>query len=354
MVMESIHSEVILVSKFVGEVFPAVNKELLRWKEQARYAKQEVLANQAFSSIQLKKFHAQGGCVYALYPGSDKENLISFIVAYQTISDYLDNLCDRAAIENEKAFRQLHLAMEDALSPGTCPADYYCYYPYKEDGGYLKKLVLECQTQLSDLPSLSQVQEKILEWARLYSHLQTYKHLSCHIRENKMKGWIEPYLKVFPELSIWEFGAATGSTLGIFILCALATDPKLSQKDVESVSQAYFPWICGLHILLDYFIDKDEDFETGDLNFVSYYESDVECWKRLTWFIEKSMKAASSLTYPDFHRTVIRGLLAMYLSDPKASNRSIKIMTHKLMKAGGARAKTMHFFCQLLRKTNLL
>lgn len=354
MVMVPIYSETILISKFVGKVFPAVNAELLRWQEQASHAKEEVLASQAFSSIKLKKFHAQGGSVYVLYPGVNKENLISFIVAYQTISDYLDNLCDRAGIEDEKAFRQLHLAMEDALCPDTCPADYYCYYPYKEDGGYLKKLVLECQKQLSDLPGLSQVQEKIVEWSRLYSHLQTYKHLSSHIREDKMKGWIEPYLKIFPELSIWEFGAATGSTLGIFVLCALATNPNLSQKEVESISQAYFPWICGLHILLDYFIDKDEDFATGDLNFVSYYKSDVECWQRLTWFIEKSMKAASSLAYPDFHRTVIRGLLAMYLSDPKASSRPLKASKRKLMKAGGSSVKTMHFFCQLLRKMTLL
>ena len=41
---------------------------------------------------------------------------IKFIVAYQTISDYLDNLCDRSSSLDPQDFAALHESMGDALS----------------------------------------------------------------------------------------------------------------------------------------------------------------------------------------------------------------------------------------------
>jgi tetraprenyl-beta-curcumene synthase len=46
------------------------------------------------------------------------------VVALQTISDYLDNLCDRRGSPTGR-FRQLHLAMTDALDPAGETHDYY-------------------------------------------------------------------------------------------------------------------------------------------------------------------------------------------------------------------------------------
>lgn len=50
-----------------------------------------------------------------MLPDVDINNFVKFIVAFQTISDYLDNLCDRVEVNDEQAFRQLHLAITDAL-----------------------------------------------------------------------------------------------------------------------------------------------------------------------------------------------------------------------------------------------
>ena len=45
-------------------------------------------------------------------------------------------------------------------------------------------------------------------------------------------------------------------------------------EDAERIRKGYFPYIQGLHILLDYFIDQEEDKVVGDLNFCSYYENE--------------------------------------------------------------------------------
>jgi len=53
-----------------------------------------------------------------LLAGEKYKEAIRFIVAYQTISDYLDNLCDRSTSSDPADFRALHESMLHALTPG--------------------------------------------------------------------------------------------------------------------------------------------------------------------------------------------------------------------------------------------
>lgn len=343
-----------LIRKFVCDVFPIVDEKLEVYLEMAKNIPNNELSRQAVSSIKTKKFHCQGGGIYALYPGVCKHDMISFIVSYQTISDYLDNLCDRADVVSEKAFRQLHFAMTDALDPADDMKDYYKYYPYKDDGGYLAFLVKKCKKIIRELPSYEPIKDRALFLAKLYSDLQVYKHLALNVREEKMKKWFEKYLGFFPEISGWEFSAATGSTLCIFLLIAAAMDRNLKKKEVDKIFNAYFPWICGLHILLDYYIDLYEDKVEGDLNFVSFYNDIGECENRIKVFLKKAKQSAMTLKHPLFHKTIVEGLMALYLSDPKAVLGKHKVITGNFLKESGCFTKILHFICLHLRKNHRL
>lgn len=68
-------------------------------------------------SIETKTFHCEGGSIYGLLASKNLEKTIRFIVAYQTISDYLDNLCDRSTSLNPDDFRVLHESIIHALTP---------------------------------------------------------------------------------------------------------------------------------------------------------------------------------------------------------------------------------------------
>lgn len=341
-----------LVYRLVSWVFPQVDAQLNFWRQQISQSPDAVLAQQGLASIRHKRFHAQGGSVYCLYPGvkslKEARSLIKFIVALQTISDYLDNLCDRAGYLDGQAFRQLHLAMTEALTLQGELSPYYRYYPHGEDGGYLKNLVETCRQELKKLPGYPVVQADVIELAELYSKLQTYKHVEIQKREALLKNWAKSYLRQYPEISCWEFAAATGSTLGMFILVAAATAP-VTKEEARRIKESYFPWITGLHILLDYFIDQEEDKKGRDFNFVAYYESPQECLERLLLFWEKAKGQALSLPHPQFHLTVIEGLLAMYLSDPKAQRGTLKEISRHLLQAAGPRARILHRMCCFLR-----
>lgn len=342
------------IIKFVGKVFPLVDCQIDRWIEECSNCQDEILKIQALESIDLKKFHAQGGSVYALYPGADLSGATAFIVSLQTISDYLDNLCDRAGVCSEDSFRQLHLALLDAVDYSRELSDYYLYYPYKKDGGYLRKLVEECRNQLLKLPSYQKIIEPMKKYVELYSELQTLKHLEKDIREQKLVNWANSHHKAYPEISCWEFAAATGSTLGMFMLYSAACDPSLTEEEVDGIDSAYFPWITGLHILLDYYIDYQEDMETGDLNFAYYYKNQKICEERISFFIEKAVQSCHNLRYPAFHRAIIKGMLAMYLSDPKAHSGLNLVTSGNLLKKGDSGTRTYFNVCRVLRTVGKL
>lgn len=343
-----------LIFDYVTKVFPIVDNEVNDYMALAKNIPDFELQRQALNSIETKKFHCIGGSVYALYPSVDKKNMVHFVTAYQTISDYLDNLCDRAGEYDEMAFRQLHKAMTDALDPESELVDYYKYYPYKDDGGYLNYLVTQCKNYIEMLPSYDVIKNDVLYLAQLYSDLQVYKHISLEAREKKMRQWFNEYISEHPDINGWEFSAATGSTLGVFMLAALAHKADLGQEEVEDVLKVYFPWICGLHILLDYYIDLYEDIEEGDLNFVSYYETNEKCEERLSYFLTNALQRSMKLKYPLFHRTIVEGLIAMYLSDPKAKINAHKEITRRLIKKAGSFAGLLYYICLGLRKASKL
>lgn len=344
----------LLVKKFVQEVFPLVDLELENWVKELGDCNCKELKEQALASIETKRFHALGGSIYALYPGVDTKVFVKFVVALQTISDYLDNLCDRAGVYDEQAFRQLHRAMTAALDPEVDPEqDFYKYYPYKDDGGYLASLVGTCQKVIdSHFPSYEKVKEPILHLAKLYIDLQSLKHLSRDIREEKLLNWADKYSQT--QLSPWEFAAATGSTLGMFMLGVGASQKDLTDEQVEKIMEAYFPWITGLHILLDYFIDQEEDRIGGDLNFVFYYSDASQCQNRLSHFLGEAIKQTKALPQPLFHLTVVEGLLAMYLSDPKAFRHGHGEISQSLIKTGGLKLVVLQRICLGLRRKGKL
>lgn len=340
-----------IIVPYVLRVFPMVEEELGRWRALAASIPDRVLCRQALDSIEHKRFHCQGGSIYALYHGAKCKELTQFIVALQTISDYLDNLCDRVPEAGEQGFRLLHCAMTAAVDTHAALSDWYGEYPYHNDGGYLDALVKTCRDALLSLPGYTGIRDELSVLAGLYSDLQVYKHIDIRARVDMLTRWFSRHNSLVPpDIKWWEFAAATGSTLGIFSLAALAAGGPVSHLDMDSLLSAYFPWLCGLHILLDYFIDLDEDREHGDLNFVAHYPSLGDAEEGIYRFLTQSLQKVNKLPRPVFHRTVIKGLLALYLSDPKSGQPRQKKIAQRLLKKGGTETYALYTVCRALRK----
>ncbi len=459
----------------VARIFPHVSRELDFWRRKAAKIPDSDLAKQAAVSIEKKSFHCMGGSMFALLNPPKIKALVKAIVAIQTISDYLDNLCDRVQLDRGgvfaagnaaqafSAFMRLHEAMLCAVDPTRPACDYYSLYPMGNDGGYLDALVSASREVISSIDDYCYVKPLVVMFAGMYSELQSTKHLPHHVRDRLVEKWFLRYSGYsecpgaktsepvgFPQqeafcpltepgpspwagcgqatntasehsgisrainlpgelgdkvrkLKWWEFGAATGSTLGIFSLIAYSslvanvgevprfykafggsgpkggmpaggchihfphggtqagsrwakrsappiTDPTQAHTLALAIAEGYFPAICGLHILLDYFIDQEEDKKFGDLNFVSYYKSPRIAIKALKRFINQALEEASNLPEPWFHKAVVKGLLAMYLSDNKISTCGLSSAAMEFTRCGGGNTEILQAVCRLVRK----
>ena len=336
-------SALCMTAKAFCTIIPRVHVYLREWRAVAGRIPNPELKKQAIASINTKGFHCEGGGIYALMAGNRSEDVLRFIVAYQTISDYLDNLCDRSTSLNPIDFEALHKSMEDALSIGNPRSDYYRYRKEREDGGYLDLLVNQCRSVLSSLPGYESIQHAIIELQAYYSQLQIRKHVDPDQRQDRLKEWFESYRSLFQGITWYEFAACTGSTLGIFCLVASAAHQNLTGFEINSLKQAYFPWVQGLHILMDYFIDREEDRREGDLNFCSYYADEDIMVKRLIMFFNSARHAVNTLPHRTFHQLVCNGLPAIYLADKKLDrHKQMRRAARKIIMAGGP--ATLIFF----------
>lgn len=344
----SYRTAVHLAGTCLRKTIPAVNQELIYWKSRATDIPNLRLREQALTSIEFKTFHCQGGGIYAMLAGKKWREAIRFIVAYQTISDYLDNLCDRSDLLDPADFRSLHQSLLNIVTLSDVQTNYYQYREDQDDGGYLAELVQVCQDNLRQLANYSIIQNQLTSLALKYIDLQVDKHVTPNERVDRLK---KLYVKseLDDETITWyEYAATIGSTLAIFCLVSCAhRDEELTSTEADQIYDGYFPYIQGLHILLDYLIDQEEDIAEGDLNFCFYY-SDIEHMKeRMIYFINQSERAVENLPDAHFHRLIYRGLLALYLADSKIKQINHgKEMRRALLRVGGSKT---YFFYHVIR-----
>lgn len=346
--------ELRLLKRYIGDILPQVHRELAFWEALAADIPDPALRRQALNSLYLKRFHAQGGSVFALMSAGWEKELTGLIVAVQTISDYLDNLCDRLNVFEAESFRSLHQAMLDCLDPESGDNDYYINYPCRNDGDYLKALVAKSRDLLSMLPGHRAALTQLQRLALLYCELQTYKHIRPAKRRLALERWAADNQASLLGVEWWEFSAAAGSTLGLFALMAAAAYTNLTAEECDRIVAAYFPWICGLHILLDYLIDQEEDLQEGDFNFTRWYPDAEATARRLERFVTESLACAGMLPHPAFHLLVVKGLLALYFSDPKTSQPVPRFVAEALLNRTGLATRQLYYLCRWLRNNRFI
>ncbi|WP_100331902.1 tetraprenyl-beta-curcumene synthase family protein [Bacillus xiapuensis] len=325
-----------LMHSIYKEVFPIVHEQLDYWRAQAGKIPNDELRQQALASIQYKTFHCEGGAVLALLSGEKLREAVRFIVAYQTISDYLDNLCDRSTSLDPKDFAALHEAMEDCLTADAPLRSYYRCREDQEDGGYLAALVKECQSVIASIREYHITYPYLQELCRYYCDLQIHKHVQIEEREERLKNWFSQHQSALPDMEWYEFSACAGSTLGIFCLISYSLADEMDRQQAKVVHDGYFPYIQGLHILLDYLIDQAEDRVGGDLNFCFYYQNEEMLLERMIYFIEEADKHTKGLPHARFHQLINRGLLGVYLSDDKVfQQKEIRAISKKMIRKSG-------------------
>jgi tetraprenyl-beta-curcumene synthase len=317
------------------EVLPLVATELERWRGVADRLRDPAVRERALDSLRAKRFHCEGGAVLALCApaGRLRRRVVRAIVAVQTLSDFLDSWTDRPPADRASTDGEVlvwHGAFAAAAAGLAAPAG---------DGdparAYAITLARAAGRELAGLPGLGRARPALIALALRYGVMQAMKHGPPQRRAAALSAWHERLAARRPvadRLPWPAAGAAAGSTLALFRLYAWAAAPDGATP--RRLVRRYAPWACALHILLDAVVDEREDAAADDLNWWRALGG-ARAARRLLGKIART--ARRRLDDDPLGRVLVAGLVATYLSDPKA--RRVSLATRlALWRVAGPRA----------------
>jgi tetraprenyl-beta-curcumene synthase len=302
--------------RFLVSVVPLARSALRRLEHVAERIPDKELRAQALFGLRSKAYHVAGACILAtLLPSGAREHYVEIVAPLEAIYDFLDGLCDRHPLTTPGAFRQLHLALADALDPSRPLHEYYAYGPPGDDGDYLATLVRRVRRAIARLGDYELLLPYFSEAAALYADTQTFAHVPAAQRKEQLVRWHEREGARFGDLTWWEFGAAAGSQFQVYgpLYAAFCS----GFEHVKPTYHAYFPSFSAIHVLLDSFIDQREDRENGEVNWIACYDSFEAFASRAHELAQRAKAAFSTLPMPRAHTFALRIMSLFYLTHPK-------------------------------------
>jgi tetraprenyl-beta-curcumene synthase len=360
------HSRAMLLATFVHaafsywtSVFPRVCVHVARWRRRARRIPNPVLRQLALESL-AKRGNIEGAAAFAAFaPAKRRAAVTRATSAFQAAYNMLDMLGEQPSPDPVLDGRRLHEALVYAVTPKEVsgpshgeprlaeprtPIDWYEHHPQRNDGGYLDALIRECRDAFATLPSQLLVAPSAQAAAARIVAFQSLNLSESQGEHTGLERWARAATPPGTGLQWWETAAAAGSSLGVHVLIAAAADPLLRPAEVSALAQAYFPWIGGLHSLLDNLIDKHEDEAAGHRSLVEYYGPE-QAAQRMRWIAEQAQGRAWELAHSRGHVAILAAMIGNYLATPEAHSAELKPVSDSVLTTVGAlRRPTMLVF----------
>lgn len=287
------------------------------------------------------RFDSAVSAICTLYPRVNIALAAEVMISFQAVVNYLMALCHKSSVCTEPFLRVVFSSLKDALNLRTDAFEkYFTFFPSKDDNGYLSILVEKCRQKIMLLPSVDIVRDSMIACTALFIELQITKFSSDDSeKELNLLHWSTAHMQRYTDISNWEFCMCIDSPLSIHMLLALATTPELEPATAENMNNAFFPWICGIQKILEGYLNYSEDLSSGSINYLFYYSNLKEYENRIAYFISRFSR--SKPADKAFCRTAVKLLLALYITQPQASE-GMNIITSKSLYAAGGKGMWLY------------
>jgi tetraprenyl-beta-curcumene synthase len=316
-------------------VFPRVCLHVARWRRRASRIPDPELRRQTLESLE-KRGNIEGAAAFAAFvPRAHRASVTRAASAFQAAYNLLDILGEQPSADPTADGRRLHEALVYALDPTAQPLDWYEHHLQTGDGGYLDGVLEECRAALAELPSFAKVAPSARAGAARIVAFQSLNLSESQGSHEGLERWAREATPRGSGLQWWETAAAAGSSLGVHVLIAAAAAPGLDSAEVAALDYAYFPWIGGLHSLLDNLIDKREDEAAGHRSLIEYYGPQGAA-QRMRWIALQARQLAEELPHSRGHVTILAAMIGNYLSAPEAHSPELRPVSESVLATVGA------------------
>lgn len=322
-------------NKYSKIVNPIFTNKIAEYNKYTNKIRSRSIRAYALEALEKNKFDFAVSSVFLLYPHVDIPLATDVVFSFQAIIQYLDTICSHSTQSTEPFLKLIFSSLKDATNIRSDDfIKYFTFFPSKDDDGYLSILVEKCRQKVLLLPSFDIVRDYIVAYLSLFIDLQVIKYSSDQYnRELNLHNWSDAHAQNYRDISHWEFCMSIDSPLTLQLLLSLATNPDLTEPEVESINNSFFPWICGIQKILEGYLNYNDTLFSRSINHIFYYTNLKEFEDRIIYFIKKSTenKASNFKAY----RCIIKILLIIYVTHPKATVGMNRITSKVLMKAGG-------------------
>jgi cytochrome P450 len=326
------------------------SSEFTAWLQRAEAIPDAATRADALDSLIRKRDNVEGAALFSILPKHRDECLLTLLVAYQVMWDFLDNVSERGASAGHANGRQLHRALVEALDPNMPMSDYYRYHPWKDDGGYLLTLVETCRRMCLGLPSYQEVRRLMLHGVercaiQYLNHEPEPRRRGVALEKQAAQDAVAEH-----ELDWFEVTAATGAFMP-HVLLALATESSCERRNLVAVQSVYFPWVALAITMLDSYVDRTHDAANGNHSYLAYYASETVALERLATIIRRIVTHAGHLPNGRRHVVLTEGIVAMYLSTPGVEVSRNRANVRALARASGPLTSLMLAIAWVWRAT---
>jgi tetraprenyl-beta-curcumene synthase len=312
----------------------AVSREVEVWRGRAAVIPDDVIREDALSSLEGKRGNTDGAALFWTVPDSRRPHLLRLLVTYEIMCDFLDSVSERGAAVGLANGRQLHLAFTEALDPGTPMSDYYRHHPWRDDGGYLRKLVEACRDGCVSLPSYVEIRPTLIRAASL-AQVQGINHeLDPQLRDMALREWTAREFAGREDLTWYELSGAASTWIAVLALLTLASEPNRHHREGAETYAAYF-WICLTATVLDSYVDQAEDTANGDHSYFGHYPTKEAGVRRAQEIVQRATREARSLHNGHRHAVIVACMVALYLSKDSARTPETSRTSRRLLRSGG-------------------
>ena len=322
-----------------------------RWDARARGIPDPLLRRAALAKLSSERLNPEAAALFAmLAPPETRGRVVSLIVAYQVLYDYLDGVNEQPGFDELADGMQLHRALDDAVLLQRRPSEYYLRHPDADDGGYMRALVDWCRAVVADVPSIAGASAVIEQATERCGQAQSQNHAAAPGRGKALVDWCGRQSPRCGGYLWWETAAGGISCLNIHAALASAADPAAGAGELARVEAAYFPSICALSALLDSLADYHLDADSGNHSFVGHYTDSQQAAGRLTAIAQEARDRVAELRHSSRHAVILAGIVAYYLSSSSVSHGFPEPIARRLLAEMGPLGAAMCSVLKLRRR----
>jgi tetraprenyl-beta-curcumene synthase len=320
---------------------PGAAEQMRAWRARAQAIVDAPIREDALNVQRAKRTHVDGSALFWTVVKPRRPRLLALLVAYELILDFLDYASERGQTRERDVQagiadgRQLHLGLRDALDPDAIIARHYAHHPWQLDAGYLLALILACRAYTTSLPSYSDVRALTVAEAHSAAEVLPINHIpDPSARDQGLCEWAALH-PLACQLPWFERTGTISGSLAIHALLAQAADPRAGTLEIESLYEAYMPWIALAAAMLDSYADQIEDAAADGHSYVAHYSDPEAARVRLGQIVEQTMRLARGLHDGQRHAVIAACMIAMYLSKEDVHSPALRASSRSIAAAGG-------------------